>query len=67
MKNSLTDGRLDRRTDDRHRVMGKALADIVSLANKNLNTQIAGSPSYGIVAIIEREEIQAKYRNRLHR
>ena len=34
---------------------------------KNLNNQIAGSLSYGTVAIIEREEIQAKYRNRQHR
>ena len=37
MKNSLTDGRTDGRkdgrTDDGHRVMGKALADIVSWAN----------------------------------
>ena len=38
MKKSLTDGRTDgqpdRRTDDGHRVMGKALADIVSWAKK---------------------------------
>ena len=52
MKNSLTDGqtdgrtdgrtarRTDRRTDDGHRVMGKALADIVSWANKSIITVI---------------------------
>ena len=33
-KKCLTDRQTDRRTDDGHRVMGKALADIVSWANK---------------------------------
>ena len=36
MKNSLTDGQTDRQTDDGHRVMGKALADIVSWAKKDI-------------------------------
>ena len=34
---------------------------------QNLNNWIVWSLSYGIVAIIQKEEIQAKYRNRLHR
>ena len=48
MKNSLTDGQTDRqtdrRTDDRHRVMGIALADIVSWAkNKVMCTTSDGA------------------------
>ena len=36
MKKSLTYGQTDGRTDDGHRVMGKALADIVSWAKNTV-------------------------------
>ena len=65
MKNSLTDGQTDgrtdrrtdgqpdRRTDDGHIVMGKALADIVSWANKQLTQTDDTRPSNALLGLIK--------------